>query len=172
MASLLPTTHNRIKWLHQFHLHPPDRLIWWRLFWNALPTQAWLHLRGMNDTELCQWDCGKAKNTSHIAMECSNLKRIFHTHSVWSIAFPCFLDFFELTNVLDSTTSMKAVMAHIYCSVMYQNWKTRNAKKHGSSNGSPTNIAATTLKTLIKLHKYPVEHRYTNHPARLFNQCS
>ncbi|KAK8951855.1 hypothetical protein KSP39_PZI003969 [Platanthera zijinensis] len=79
-------------WLSRLGLRPRERLFWWRLARDAIPTQCWLLRRGLTDSGVCPWGCPSPENRDHIMRGCSNVVVISRELHRWGIDMPAVQD--------------------------------------------------------------------------------
>ncbi|XP_028549032.1 uncharacterized protein LOC114579203 [Dendrobium catenatum] len=77
-------------WLHNLKLQPREKFHWWRLLWNAIPTNVWLHRRGLSSTRLYPWGCDMEENTDHCITLCHMLRKVVRILAKWGFALPQF----------------------------------------------------------------------------------
>ncbi|XP_020693420.1 uncharacterized protein LOC110107484, partial [Dendrobium catenatum] len=135
-------------WFRKFKLHPREHLFWWRLLRGAIPTNEWLHRRGLTEDVRCPWGCSGSENIEHITIRCDVLEQTRGALAKWGVSIPQFRNWDELIVELAMTARDNPCMGRIYCYVVYQIWRARNDKCHGRSFGTPTVIAANVLARL------------------------
>ncbi|XP_028554354.1 uncharacterized protein LOC114580563 [Dendrobium catenatum] len=155
-------------WLKKLKLHPRENLFWWRIFRDAIPTNAWLYRRNLSDTHLCPWGCDSAKTTDHFTAHCSHLRSILGCLAKWGMVLPLFDSFDEVKDSLRMLAGSNPLPGKLYCYAVYQSWRARNAKKHGRQFGSPKVIAATVISQIPNaFHMPPMEQWCINQPIGL-----
>ncbi|KAK8956535.1 hypothetical protein KSP39_PZI000202 [Platanthera zijinensis] len=75
-AACFPSPSADFSWLSRLGLRPRERLFWWHMALDAIPTRCWLLRRGLTDSGLCPWGCPSPENRDHIMRGCSNVAAI------------------------------------------------------------------------------------------------
>ncbi|PKU77540.1 Putative ribonuclease H protein [Dendrobium catenatum] len=155
-------------WFRKFRLHPRERIFWWRLFRDAIPTNAWLARRNLSDSDHCPWGCLVEENRGHCSVHCLKLKQVVGCLSSWGFHLPEPNSFEELICSLKGLARDNPALGRIQCYAVYQTWRARNALKHGRSYGTPKVIAATVLSQIPKTFSMPLLEQWCiNQPIGL-----
>ncbi|KAK8918324.1 hypothetical protein KSP39_PZI021774 [Platanthera zijinensis] len=130
-AACFPSPSADFSWLSRLGLRPRERLFWWRLAQDAIPTRCWLLRRGLTDSGVCPWGCPSPENRDHIMRGCSNIAVISRELHRWGIDMPGVQDWESFPALVSSTRKLNSGPLRVFCYVVYQHWRARNAKVHG-----------------------------------------
>ncbi|PKU70997.1 Putative ribonuclease H protein [Dendrobium catenatum] len=155
-------------WIRLLRLHPRERMFWWRLLRDAIPTNVWLARRNLSDTDLCPWGCGVEEDRAHCTVHCLKLKQVLACLADWGIRTPVHDAFEDMICSLKGMARDNPPLGRIFCYAVYQSWRARNAFKHGRAFGTPKVIAATVLSQIPKSFCLPnLEQWCINQPIGL-----
>ncbi|PKU67392.1 putative mitochondrial protein [Dendrobium catenatum] len=156
-------------WLHNLKLHPREKFHWWRLLRNAVPTNVWLHRRGLSSTRLCPWGCDMEENTEHCITCCHMLRKVGRILAKWGFTLPQYDSLAAAMEGLAAMAASNRVRGLIFCYAVYQVWRARNDLKHTGTSRPPSVIAATVLSLLPRTYSMPILEQWSYpQPSGLF----
>ncbi|KAL0906162.1 hypothetical protein M5K25_024632 [Dendrobium thyrsiflorum] len=136
------TQDDRFDWIYKVKLLPRERLFWWRVIHNAIPTQEWLVSKQLGDSEECIWGCMNKEDVYHILFHCKFSLQVFKTLEDWGFPMPSY----HKHVVEDSERTLIFSNPDIlFLKSVYQIWMNRNRRKHGGSWWSPAMVASSVL---------------------------
>ncbi|KAK8914411.1 hypothetical protein KSP39_PZI024112 [Platanthera zijinensis] len=166
-AACFPSPSADFSWLSRLGLRPRERLFWWRLALDAIPTRCWLLRRGLTDSGVCPWGCPSPENRDHIMRGSSNVAAISCELHQWGIDMPVVQDWASFPALVSSTRKLDLGPLLVFCYVVYQHWRTRNAKVHGREFGTPLILAATIMENINCSTDFPSTRYWgTNRPDK------
>ncbi|KAL0925295.1 hypothetical protein M5K25_003616 [Dendrobium thyrsiflorum] len=132
----------------KFKLLPKVELFWWRLCNNGIPTNSFLHYRGLIQTEFCPCDCNESENPEHVAVLCLQLHKIINRINAWGFRVPIFDSLSNCLNELKRLSRDNLNSVKLYCSTVYYSLKRRNQVKLGLKL-TPINFLASSVLVAI-----------------------
>ncbi|KAK8914594.1 hypothetical protein KSP39_PZI024146 [Platanthera zijinensis] len=166
-AACFPSPSADFSWLSRLGLRPRERLFWWRLAQDAIPTRYLLLRRGLTDSGVCPWGCPSPENRDHTMRGCSNVAAISRELHRWGIDMPAVQDWASFPALVSSTRKLNLGPLRVFCHVVYQHWRARNTKVHGREFGTPLILAATIMENINCSTDFPSTRYWgTNRPDR------
>ncbi|PKU62828.1 hypothetical protein MA16_Dca027339 [Dendrobium catenatum] len=151
-------------------LRPKEKLFWWRIYRNIIPTNCWLHARGFVVDVQCPVGCCMDEDLNHVTTRCKQLLDILDVLNGWGFHIPRFTDFHELQVALKEDVNVRNIGLHLYCVYVYHSWLNRNAIKHGKDRSLPVFLAASVLERINQGSlSFNLEQRDT---SQSFGLCS
>ncbi|XP_020695594.1 uncharacterized protein LOC110109036 [Dendrobium catenatum] len=84
-----------------------ERLFWWRIFKNIVPTNSLLHARGFEVDVNCPAGCCLVKDLNHITIKCKQLLEVLEILDGWGFCTPRFSSFEEMLMALERNAYCK-----------------------------------------------------------------
>ncbi|KAL0925329.1 hypothetical protein M5K25_003650 [Dendrobium thyrsiflorum] len=129
----------------KFKLMRKVEIFLWRLCKNGIPTNSFLHNRGLIQSGLCPCDCKELENPDHVAVHCLQLLKIINRINSWGFPVPIFDSFSKCLHELKRLSSDNLNLVKLYCIAVYYSWKRRNQIKLGVESSSINFLASSVL---------------------------
>ncbi|XP_020675520.1 uncharacterized protein LOC110094595 [Dendrobium catenatum] len=132
--------------IFKIRMRPREKLFWWRLYKDNIPTNGWLCRRGLSTDSSCPLGCGEVEDINHITYNCKKLRDVLTVLENWGLVVPRFCSFDELWDSIGKFADVRESWVPLYCVAVHQNWDNRNSVKHGKGGCSPAYLAANILE--------------------------
>ncbi|KAI0524574.1 hypothetical protein KFK09_003951 [Dendrobium nobile] len=103
------------RWLKKIKLNSRVECFWWRLFNNAIPTNAFLMYRRLLGHDSCHRGCEGQENSEHVMVKCVKIQQITGLLISWGFSVPNFSSSRDCKLNLECLEIENGFIAKVYC---------------------------------------------------------
>ncbi|XP_020700942.1 uncharacterized protein LOC110112896, partial [Dendrobium catenatum] len=150
---------NHWSWMKKLKLRPRVELFWWRLYNEAVPSNAFLMKRKLRGIDACPRGCHGEEDCWHIVGNCVKIQNVIKLLNGWGFNIPVFKYFKNCLDELKRYAGYKSFIANLYYTTIFLIWKSRSKLIHEVVEDSNITIAAnsislTPVSNFINLSSY------------------